>query len=214
MNDDTNPKSAEAPSRPAKRRYRSPLREEQSEATRERLLDAAIALHDRGVRALTYAALAQEAKVSVPTVYRHFPERIDLFEAVFRHIGGDVPPADDPERALDSMRSFFARFDDLEAFSRSARLSSAWEFSRAVTVPRRRVALEAMIDARVPGLREPERTWLVDLGVVLVSSAMAESMALYLDRTGSQTADRVAFALDALFAHARTLTQKHEEDRP
>lgn len=191
-----------------KRTYQSELRAQQARATYARILDAAMAMLRDGARDLSYAALARAARVSVPTVYRHFPTRPELFEALYHRIeaqhGGAATAPSDLDGAV---RAFFERYDG-DAMRSAARLNHVWEFSRVSTVPRRRAWCAAFVDARVPGLKEPERTWLIDLAVLLISSAFAESARGYLDLDGSATGDRVRFALDALLAHARTLTQE------
>lgn len=71
---------------PAARRsrtYESPLRAEQMDRTREKLLDAAIDLvAEAGSDELTVRRVAARAGVSVPTAYRHFPNPEALFEAI------------------------------------------------------------------------------------------------------------------------------------
>ncbi len=63
----------------APRRYDSPVRDAQSATTRARILDAALALLGKeGLDAVTIPAVAKAARVSVPTVYRHFPTLDDL----------------------------------------------------------------------------------------------------------------------------------------
>jgi AcrR family transcriptional regulator len=195
------------------RSYSSDLRAEQSVATRRRILEAVRACIQRGDQALAYVTIAREARVSVPTVYRHFATRAELFEAIYQDAeqdrmgdDADVRTLNDPSLRARMVRRFYARFDDPnEMFARASRLGAVWEFSRAVTVPRRRAAMTAWVDASVPHLAEPQRTWLIDLAVVLLSSASAEMMRGYLDRTGAETADRVDFALQALLAHAQSL---------
>ena len=60
-----------------------PLRTD-AERNRERLLEAARAVfHDGGPRA-SFEAVARAAGVGVGTLYRHFPTRDALFEAVYR----------------------------------------------------------------------------------------------------------------------------------
>src|SRR3954466_3603430 len=61
------------------RQYRSPLRGEQQQQTRERILEAAIALiAEDGLAELTVPGVAERAGVSLRTVYRHFPAKDDL----------------------------------------------------------------------------------------------------------------------------------------
>lgn len=190
----------------SRREYRSELRAEQALATRERILDATLELLRRGDRHLTYAGLAKAARVSVPTIYRHFPTRPELFEALYSKTEAMAANPVEVEQDLrGGLRKFFARFDDPDGvYARATRLNSVWEFSRATTVPRRKAWCSAYIERQLPGLPEPQRALLLDLCVVLISSTMAEAHRGYLDRSGAETAERVQFALDALFAHAAT----------
>lgn len=72
--------------RASTRRYRSPLRQAQAEQTQQQIVEAAYgALATVAADELSYAALAERLGISVRTVYRHFPERTALLEAVARH---------------------------------------------------------------------------------------------------------------------------------
>jgi AcrR family transcriptional regulator len=64
------------------RSYESPLRAEQMEQTRLRILEAtADVLADEEVEEVTVPVVAMRARVSVRTVYRHFPTKEALFDA-------------------------------------------------------------------------------------------------------------------------------------
>jgi AcrR family transcriptional regulator len=52
---------------------------------RERLLEAAAAVFSAGGRDASLEAVARRAEVGIGTLYRHFPTREALFEAVYRH---------------------------------------------------------------------------------------------------------------------------------
>lgn len=52
---------------------------------RERLLDAATRIFATGGPQASLEAVAREAGVGIGTLYRHFPTREALFEAVYRH---------------------------------------------------------------------------------------------------------------------------------
>jgi AcrR family transcriptional regulator len=65
------------------RSYDSPLRERQTQQTRDAILDAMVALLDgRRVDEVTTKQLATAAGVSERTVYRHFPDRAALVDGV------------------------------------------------------------------------------------------------------------------------------------
>src|SRR5215831_11171348 len=52
---------------------------------RERLLKAATAVFSAGGADASLEAVARRARVGIGTLYRHFPTREALFEAVYRH---------------------------------------------------------------------------------------------------------------------------------
>jgi AcrR family transcriptional regulator len=62
------------------RRYEKKARAAQEEATRQRIIDAAIGLHGTvGPARTTISAIAERAGVRRATVYRHFPDERTLF---------------------------------------------------------------------------------------------------------------------------------------
>jgi AcrR family transcriptional regulator len=70
----------------AKRTYRSELRAEQVDATRQRIIEAAVASFAPWAAELPFDKVAERARVSERTVYRHFPTQRDLLQAVTAHI--------------------------------------------------------------------------------------------------------------------------------
>ena len=78
-----------------KRPYRLKRRAEQQARTRERIVEAAAALHEQlGPRNTTISAVAERAGVQRLTVYRHFPDDRALFAACSAHWLGLNPPPD------------------------------------------------------------------------------------------------------------------------
>jgi AcrR family transcriptional regulator len=65
-----------------KRKYRKSRRAEQEEQTRDKIVDAAMALHEEiGPRATSISAIAERAGVQRLTVYRHFKDDVAIFQA-------------------------------------------------------------------------------------------------------------------------------------
>lgn len=66
-----------------KRAYDASGRRAEAERTRERIVEAASKLlHDVRPENLSYADVAEHSGVAMRTVYRHFPETVDLLRAV------------------------------------------------------------------------------------------------------------------------------------
>jgi AcrR family transcriptional regulator len=70
-------------------------RAEQVGETRQRIVEAAVALHGSvGLAATTIAAVADQANVTRLTVYRHFPDETALFDACSAHWMSQQQPPD------------------------------------------------------------------------------------------------------------------------
>ena len=78
------------------RRYELRRRAERQAATRRRIVEAAVALHETvGGAGATTSAIAEAAGVTRATVYRHFPDERSLVTACTRHYYA-ANPAPDP----------------------------------------------------------------------------------------------------------------------
>jgi AcrR family transcriptional regulator len=81
--------------RPTKRRYEKRARATKEQATRLRIIDAAIALHTTvGPARTTISAIAERAGVRRATVYRHFPDERALFLSCSGTFQERNPPPD------------------------------------------------------------------------------------------------------------------------
>lgn len=77
------------------RKYTQTRRAEQQDETRERIVEAAVKLHEAlGPANTSIKAIAEEAGVQRLTVYRHFPDDASLFQACTTHYLGLHPPPD------------------------------------------------------------------------------------------------------------------------
>lgn len=77
------------------RKYEKQKRAEQEQATRLRIVEAAVALHEAvGGAAATPTAIAERAGVGRVTYYRHFPDERSLLSACTGHYLALNPPPD------------------------------------------------------------------------------------------------------------------------
>src|SRR3954451_20613389 len=78
-----------------RRPYRQTIRAEHKAETRQRIIEAAVALHlERGPAQTSINAVAERAGVNRVTVYRHFPDARTLLEACSLHARKLNPPPD------------------------------------------------------------------------------------------------------------------------
>jgi AcrR family transcriptional regulator len=108
----------------ATRTYELKRRAERQEETRQRIVAAAVELHTKlGPSRTTVQAIAEQAGVTRPTVYAHFPDARSLLEACSGHVRATVPPPDpsrwgsidDPsERLATALRELYGYYERLE----------------------------------------------------------------------------------------------------
>ena len=81
--------------RTKKRAYRLSARAESQAGTRQRIVEAAVALHEKlGPAHTPITAIAQRAGVTRLTLYRHFPDEAAIFAACTSHWGARHPLPD------------------------------------------------------------------------------------------------------------------------
>lgn len=121
------------------RTYEKKKRAEREAETRQRIVEATVALHTTvGPARTTISAIANKAGVQRHTVYSHFPEEQTLFAACTSHWAAlhPFPPAEPWEAATDphqrlalALRDVWAWYaeveSDLELFLRDAELVPA-----------------------------------------------------------------------------------------
>ena len=75
-----------------KRKYLKTRRADQQDLTRDRIVEATVALHEElGPAYTSIKAIAEKAGVQRLTVYRHFPDETSLFQACTSHYFGQHP---------------------------------------------------------------------------------------------------------------------------
>ena len=110
----------------ATRRYQQKRRAEHQAETRQRIVEAMVALHGEiGPARTTISAIAERAGVERLTVYRHFPDERSMFEACTSHYATQVPgpapsawvgiedPAERLRAALLSFYDYYRRAEDV-----------------------------------------------------------------------------------------------------
>jgi AcrR family transcriptional regulator len=177
----------------SRRGYRSELREQQAEETRSRILDATARVMARGLASVSVPAIASEAGVSVPTVYRHFGTKKDLFAALYPHmvyraaISMELPSS--IEEFAPGLRAHFARLDSLGEVERAALRSPAAEEARRANMPSRIARTRSIVDSIVPPDSRVERNRLTRLLVILTGTA---AFLTWRDHLGSSVDEVVA----------------------
>jgi AcrR family transcriptional regulator len=181
------------------------LRAEQAEETRVRILEATLRVMARGVASVSIPAVAREAGVSVPTVYRHFGTKLDLLAAVYLHAVRRAPPGEfSPPRSIDELRdgvrAIFQGLDTGDDLVRAAMASPAAAEARRMGMPARLEIYRRLADDLAPDLAQPDRARIARVLTVLISSS---ALRLWRDHLGSsveEAADDIEWVIRAAVA--------------
>jgi AcrR family transcriptional regulator len=131
---------------PPKRKYELKKRAEQMAETHQRITEAAIELHGSvGPSRTTLSAVAERAGVERRTLYRHFANEAELFEACSNHYFTANPwpdhdawravrdPGERLELALDELYAYYERTEPM--FSNVLRDAETVDFARDAVAP-------------------------------------------------------------------------------
>lgn len=188
------------------RRYDRTRRDAEAGRTRQAVLDAVGRVLGGGIEKLTMPAVAREAGVSLPTVYRYFPDKRALLDAAAADVRERAGVPSYSPRSLAEIvaatRRVFASIPDRSAGSRV--LTAARELG---PVPADEVARRRRLSARglrddLRGVRGKDRAYLVDVATVLCSSSSAAAFARF-GFGAVEAADRVGWVLETLLAGVR-----------
>lgn len=109
------------------RKYRLQRRAQRQEETRQRIIEAAIQLHQAIGARTTITAVAERAGVERLTVYRHFPDERSLIIACTSHYQAQNPPPDPDswKRIADAQQRLRRALTEIYAFHRRTEQMSA-----------------------------------------------------------------------------------------
>jgi len=181
------------------------LRAAQAQATQARILEATVSVMARGVASVSIPAVAREAGVSVPTVYRHFGTKRNLLAAVFPHVlrraGIDELK---PPRSIDELgrgvRALFDRIDSAGDLARAAAASPAAEEVRRVDMPARLEMSRRLADSIEPKLTPGDRDRIARLLTILISASALRVWRDHLGSTVEEAANDIDWVISAAIA--------------
>jgi AcrR family transcriptional regulator len=186
--------------------YTSPLRAQQKEATRQRILDAAGALmEDRGLEEFSFGEIARAAGVKERTVYRHFPSKTALIEGLCGWYQQRVSCGVSRTEAdlLAKPLQMFPAFDENERLARALWASPQGREFRLSDVENRKAGIKAAIADAVRDLPPRQAKWIAAVMHVLLSSATWQTMKDYWGLSGSEAGKASAMAMELLLNAVR-----------
>ena len=193
----------------AERAYESPLRVEQMEQTRLRILEAVTELvADPTSGEVTIPLVARQARVSLRTVYRHFPTRDALFDAwgEFVERSLDVRLHTYPE-TVDELAEFapdlYRSYEQNEVLIHAMLNSKAARGARERTRRRRKRSFERSMRELTAGLDPHERARALAVVYLLVSAPAWQAMRDQWGLDGVEAGKAAAWAVGVLVGELR-----------
>ena len=177
------------------------LREQQRAVTRERIITALSELiQSRHPLDVTMAAVAEQAGVSEPTLYRHFPTKRDLFAALgshlYRRTTAGVAPSN-LEELVEFMPALYRQFAEMEATTRWNLAAPKDEAVRPSATERLPILQEAL-SATLEDLAPAEADALLRGLLLLTSPASLLYWQDYLDITVDEAAETASWLIRRL----------------
>ena len=193
------------------RTYNSDRRQEQAEATRSRILETAAVLIEAspdGAASVTTKRIAEKAGITEVTLYRHFPSRTALNEALWRHmndrqgVAGGFPTslAEMPQRLV----PLFASFDETPAHILNTLTSTTGREMRSSQNDARCEAFRRAVRSANPALAATDDVQAAAVLQLLYSAYSWLSLREQWGLSGAEAARAVGWALETLSRDLRT----------
>ena len=185
---------------------RPSIRVEHAQRTRQRIVDAVADLvSERGDCEFTMPEAAEASGVSVRTLYRYFPHRqglVDAIAAVADQVAASNLPAS--KLALDDLGAWLAdawrNLLEQEALIRAQHTGPGGAEVRRARIPFFREVIRALLLEEAPGLEGPIVDDIIDTTLLVVSSSALleylDVIEIPIERAARLSADVVARAVD------------------
>ena len=195
------------------RTYSSRLRAEQAAATKDRIVDAAVALLQHREVTLGMQDVADQAGVSVRTVYRAFPTREDLLIGVLEEIKVRFertagPPPTTGEELIASIPGAVHAVYELEPLYRALFATAAGQETHRSTAAARSASVEQAFEDGLGELDERQRRLVVSLLHLVTSSKSVLWLKDYAGLDADEASDAITWAVTALHAAMREETKR------
>ena len=177
------------------------VRAAQTQLLRDHVLEAACDLIRAG-EDVTFTKIAAAAEVPERTLYRHFPNRQALVNALFAHVNqrigfdGELPTT--PLEMTAMVRQVFPGFDTVAPVVDELLSSPEGRRARLDAIEQRRAAALAVVADARPDLDDETARNLAAIVQVLGSAAVWRALRDFWDLDGAHAATAVTTAIDAL----------------
>jgi AcrR family transcriptional regulator len=185
------------------------LRDRQAAATREQILEVAMLQLGQGPRGtFSHESIAEVAGMGARTVYRHFPDRASLLEALWERLreATHVRFPESEEEILPLARTVFQEFDANETLVRAVLTSPAGTDVRERGGVEGRAAFEKSLAPLIDGLPEHKCSRIIAVFVAVYSAPFWNLLRERGRLSGPEAQEAVAWVLSSLLRAAKEKT--------
>jgi AcrR family transcriptional regulator len=179
---------------------KSSLRYRQAVATNEQILAAAMNLLAAGAANFSHETIARAAGMGARTVYRHFPDRTALLQALWLRVRDTTNtkfPTDEND-VPSFARSIFKSFDGHESLVRAVLSSAAGTEVRERGGVEGRAAFAQSLGGLLAGLGVAKRAWIIAVFVAIYSAPFWQLLRDRGGLTGPEAQEAAAWLLEVL----------------
>ena len=178
------------------------LRDRLTDETRRVILDAMVEqLVDTGAFEFSMFELARRANMSPRTIYRHFPSREALFDALSVRVNEQIGFHGYPttfETAIDLVRKLFPSFDQNAPLMMAQLETRKGREFRSHARKERTQAVATAVEQAAPHVDSQRKRYCVAAITCLMSSDAWQRLRLSMNMDGTESGEAVAWALAAL----------------
>jgi AcrR family transcriptional regulator len=192
------------------------LRSRQTAATREEILDVAMRMLSSGaLDSFSHESIAATAGMGARTVYRHFPDRAELLQALWLKLrdNTDIKFPAREEDAIPFVRSVFHAFDEHESVVRAVLSSPAGMEVRDRGGAEGRNAFAQSLSALLAGFGPTERTRVIAVFVAIYSAPFWQLLRDRGGLTGPEAREAAAWLIELLLDALRRTRKSNSYER-
>jgi AcrR family transcriptional regulator len=195
---------------------RPTLRSRQTAATREEILDVAMRMLSSGaLDSFSHESIAATAGMGTRTVYRHFPDRAELLQALWLRLrdSTDIKFPAREEDVISFVRSVFHAFDEHESVVRAVLSSPAGMEVRERGGVEGRSAFAQSLSALLAGFVPTARTRAIAVFVAIYSAPFWQLLRDRGGLTGPEAQEAAAWLIELLLDALRRTRKRNRYER-
>jgi AcrR family transcriptional regulator len=192
------------------------LRSRQTAATREEILDVAMQmLSSAASDSFSHESIAKAAGMGARTVYRHFPDRTELLQALWLRLrdSTDIKFPVREEDVISSVRSVFHAFDEHEPVVRAVLSSPAGMEVRDRGGVEGRSAFAHSLSALLAGFGTTERARAIAVFVAIYSAPFWQLLRDRGGLTGPEAQEAAAWLTELVLKTLRATRKRNTYER-